>query len=220
MPKFSFYAIVMRVKHIAFNKGVHMQRFWILLGIIIYFVPACSEKATAPTEAAIRHEDIEIMTPERTVQSFCELDAHGGRLWSRATETALPLLRSLVQSADEPVRDHVVIINSFRIGEVRHKTGSAEVDVFYAVTGDYAPNRTAFYRKGERITFRLTKTENGWRILAPVVKPHTYAGALIQSLHRRVQEVGDPRARSNLQKDVDLLKNRKRFSLGVQSTGL
>jgi len=159
-------------------------------------------------------------SPEAALQAFCELDARGKSLPFYSPDEDLSLYRKLVSWESEPSWDKVIIISGYTINKMKLMPGCAEIAVTYAVKGKYSADVTSFYKSMERIEFKVIETDSGWKIQGPLVHPHTYPAMLIQSLQHRAKNAADAKERKKLQKDINLIKNMKRFSLGANSINL
>jgi hypothetical protein len=159
-------------------------------------------------------------SPEAVLQAFCELDAHGKRIPFYSSDEELSFYREMVSWTIEPSWDKVIMISGYKISKKKLLPRCAEIAVTYTVKGRYSPGVTAFYKSMEKIEFRVIETESGWKIQGPVVHPHTYPAMLIQSLQNRVKNAADAKERKKLQKDINLIKNMRRFLLDTNSVNL
>ena len=187
---------------------IHTLFFSLLLQALL---SACSMATEDTNTSSSSQKANDFSTPEQAIRSFCELDAAGERLY-QGTIDKQSRVQNLVRWDLEPDWKTIVIVNGFTIGQIRLVQGCALVPVTYDVSGRYSADRTMFYRAQEKISFRLVKTGNGWKIDEPLVSPHTRSTALIRILQNRIQISDSVHEKQKLQKDIYLLKNIKRFS--------
>lgn len=129
-------------------------------------------------------------------------------------------LRSVVQWTEEPVWESIILVSAYTVEPVKQSPGRAEIGVTYQVKGKYSPSSMIFYTSRERIAFKLVETDCGWKIEAPLISPHARASAVIRSFRHRMKNTASNEERRRLEKDINLLKNMKRFSLGMTSNGV
>jgi hypothetical protein len=153
------------------------------------------------------------LSPEAVVKAFCNFDARGKRLSRSLSIEEKTFYRNLVRWNEEPIGDTVVLISSCKLGTIRRLQDTAQVTVIYEVKGSYSPEAINIFEKIEKVEFMVSQTEAGWKINKPVILAHVYPEKMIVNLEERSKHEGDTEKKAKFQKDANLLKNLKYFSL-------
>ena len=121
-------------------------------------------------------------TPSDVVRQYCELDMEGARLSSQNPHVAKVF--SLVTWSEEPGWDSATVIRGFEVVGVRAGRQTSAVTVRYEVLGEMSGVSVATSRRiPELVTFVVRRSETGWKIDRPLIRPHISADAAIAALN-------------------------------------
>jgi hypothetical protein len=147
-------------------------RFSIAVGLAI-FVTANGRCETA-------------QTPQTVVEKYCTLDAHGAN-FSASNPNAKAIFELLIHE-DEAGYDTSVIIKSYRIGNSRVDTTSADIDVIYSDLGTLGGELSVKKEPHtETVTFHLTLVDNSWKIDGLRILPHISQSWMLSNLQRSLK---------------------------------
>jgi hypothetical protein len=161
-----------------------------------------------------------LSSPEAVVKAFCDFDSKGRMLLQPLSEEDRAYYRGLIIRDEDPDLDDVTLIADYTLGEIRKRGDAAKITVIYKVKGKYSPDNIKIFNKYERITYKVAKTEEGWKIEGPVVSPHLYPKTLIAALGNRMKYANGASEKVKYQKDINLIKNLKYFSFAKKETVL
>lgn len=137
--------------------------------------------------------------PKEIVELFCTEDSKGVRFSSATRRT----LNTLIAWEGEPGWESISLIDSFSIITVSEEGNNAKVKVQYRVYGvlrgfNWEPNNPdeeAPSAINEIIEFNLSKIQDSWKIVEPVIQPHiSIEAALSHFEQRKGRRAGRPGA--------------------------
>jgi len=157
--------------------------------------------------------------PETVVKAFCDFDARGKRFLRHLSDKERTFYQSLVHWEAEPVWKKVIIVKNYGIADIKKNHDTAEISVTYHRNAEYAAGNLLIQEKVEKIKFKITKTDTGWKIEGPIVCPHMDAKTLVKKLEYRLRHEENSDIRAKIQQDINVIKNLKYFSF-EKSNGL
>lgn len=188
----------------------NMVKKYVALILLVLIAVTCNYQEPYPPKLTAQRDDK--LGPEDVVKAFCKFDARGKRILRSLSDEGNTFYLNIVRWKEESIWDTVILISSYKIRKINRSQDKSQITVEYLVKGKYSPDAIDIYDKNEKVIFLVSKTEGGWRIDGPVVKPHVYPEKMIASLEKRIEQEGDSAKKVKLEKDVSLLKNLKYFT--------
>lgn len=117
-------------------------------------------------------------SPEDVVNTFCQLDSAGARLSTASWTTIAPF----VGWAEEAGAEVISVITTFKIIKSDVFKTKANMTVEYTYLGSTDSIRFLESTTRRTIIFKLIKSNDNWKIIAPVTAPHVEWTHVIEHL--------------------------------------
>jgi hypothetical protein len=145
-----------------------------------------------PLEISAQCEPIEV------VMAYCSLDSAGAKCHGIQIDT----LSMLYDLSGEPGWDQSMVISEYELVQSHQSGDTAVVTILYNIVGWldggslYLPGEKPYdhspaVAKEEIVSFELTQHEDCWRIVAPLLMPHTSVANTISRIDSSLNGLGD-----------------------------
>jgi hypothetical protein len=144
------------------------------------------------------------VSPTSVIQEYCRLDSEGARLSSQ--NPLSDKISAMVTWPIEPGWDTIVVVGNFEVVGSHSGPRKSSVTVRYTVLGNmFGAKVTASQQHKELVTFTLTKSKDGWRIVRPLIAPHVSVAAATSVLNSLLVDEKDPEQIKRLHAGIDVL---------------
>jgi hypothetical protein len=144
-----------------------------------------------------------LKTPEEVVEVFCDMDAAGKRLSSSTWSEILPY----INWREEAMESVAVVVSGFKLSRIEKTNNVANIVVEYNVIGKYWPEKIEPKRSIEKISFKVIKTDTGWKINSPdTMVPHVLSSFLIAHLEKVSKNESDFNAVREIQDKIRMVR--------------
>jgi hypothetical protein len=134
-------------------------------------------------------DDRQIVAARTVVERYCRLDAEGKALTST---TAAPMWALVV--GNEQKGDNLLVISGYRVERSERDGSDVLVHVVYSVIAGYDFEALRVNPRSEKRTYRVVKTDSGWRILASSLSDNffVFPRPVAQHIERFIQQPLNP----------------------------
>jgi hypothetical protein len=157
--------------------------------------------ARADTLAEMKAGKLPTGNPQALVRDFVDADAQG----LQTSSDHWPLVRRFAVWADGPGWDTVTIVTEVEIGYAKIHGKRATVPVRYTVfgmlydDGDFNPVLKPARKTTQKVTFRLVRRRDGWKIVAPQDGPRVSIPQLLDDRYKDYCETHDCKTNGTIQ---------------------